>query len=133
MRNPEARVKSDDIIWMQEIGRFSQLYGKTTPLSSLSGKEGLSALVEFTDSSFVISNENSFDWEDVTLKIYGGIKDSYYCKVPVVSARKEYGVGAMQFVSKKGKRFDPFEEKPKEFSIQCTTPNGKEWYNVALE
>lgn len=130
MRNPDARTKSDEITWMQEIGRFSQLYGKTTPLSSLSGKEGLRAQVKFTGSSFVIRNENRFDWRDVTFKIYqGGLKDGYFYKVSIVSSQTAYTVGAMQFVKRNGVRFNPFKEKPKNFSIQCTTPNGKEWHN----
>ena len=86
----------------------------------------LKANVSFSGTQFVITNNDSFDWRNVKLEINSGvIRGGYILKEAVLQAGKEYTVGAMQFAKGDGTRFNPFQMKPKNFSISCDTAKGK--------
>ena len=86
----------------------------------------LKANVSFSGTQFVIRNNDSFDWRNVKMEINSGvIKSGYILKEAVLQAGKEYTVGAMQFAKGDGTRFNPFQMKPKNFSISCDTAKGK--------
>ena len=86
----------------------------------------LKAKVTFTGSRFIISNNDSFDWENVKLEIVSGtIGNGFSLNVPKISAGEAYTVGAKEFVKKDGTNFNPYVMKPQSFWIRCGT-SGKE-------
>lgn len=89
----------------------------------------INARVQFSGSQFVISNLDPFPWRDVKMEINGGVfSGGYELRHPVIEANQVYTVGAMQFANGDGVRFNPFQMKPKKFSICATTPNGLACY-----
>ncbi len=86
----------------------------------------LKAQVDFTGTQFVITNNDSFDYNDVTISING----DYKLNVPKLSAYETYTVGMMQFADKKGNRFN-LSQKPLSVYISSRNANGKYGYYSA--
>ena len=85
----------------------------------------LHAAVKLRDGQFSITNQDSFDWMNVKLKINSGLfQDGYVLTVPRLEAGATYTVGSMQFAKGDGTRFNPFTVKPQGFFIWCDTPKG---------
>ena len=81
--------------------------------------------MKLRDGQFVITNQDSFDWTNVKLKINSGLfQDGYVLTVPRLDAGETYTVGSMQFAKGDGTRFNPFTMKPQDFFIWCDTPQG---------
>lgn len=86
----------------------------------------LNAKVTFAGPRFVISNNDSFHWENVKLEVTSGaFGESFALSVPKISAGETYTVGASEFYRKDGTRFDPVSTKPQRFWIRCDTPEGE--------
>src|SRR5262249_36574308 len=87
----------------------------------------LNASVQFTGSQFVITNKDSFDWNNCKFDLNGGAFSSgYILNTNVIKAQTTHTVGAMQFAKTDGERFNPFTHKPQSFSISCSsTASGK--------
>ena len=85
----------------------------------------LKASVRFTDTKFMITNNDVFDWTNVKMEINGGlIRGGYVLKHPVMEAGQTYTVGAMQFAKGNGERFNPFTMKPNKFDIYSRDDRG---------
>lgn len=86
----------------------------------------LNAKVTFAGAQLIISNNDSFDWENVIMEISSGIfGESFGLNVPKISAGQTCAVEAAEFRRKDGIRFDPGSTRPQKFWIRCDTP-GKE-------
>ena len=86
----------------------------------------LNAKVTFAGALFVISNNDSFDWENVELEITSGVfGESFGLSVPKISAGKTHSVEAAEFRGKDGTRFDLVSMKPRQFWIRCDTPGSE--------
>ena len=86
----------------------------------------LNARVSFAGAQFIISNNDSFDWENVKLEITSGVPgEPFGLGVPKISAGQTYAVEAAEFQRKDGTRFDPASTRLQKFRIRCDTP-GKE-------
>lgn len=102
---------------------------KTASVPSSSGREpststardeprDIKASVSFDGAQFKITNRESRAWTNVRFEINPGILSSgYTLKVARIETGATYTVGAMQFANSKGERFNPFQQKPKEFHI----------------
>lgn len=85
----------------------------------------LSASVIFTESQFVITNLDDFDWTNIKLDVNSGIvKSGYVLKTQRMEGGEVYTVGAMQFAKGDGTRLNPFTTKVLNFTISCDTPRG---------
>lgn len=94
-----------------------------TPLSSA---VRLNAKVTFAGAQLIISNNDSFDWENVKLEISSGVfGESFGLSIPKISAGETYVSEAAEFRRKDGSHFDPVSTRPQKFWIRCYTP-GKE-------
>jgi hypothetical protein len=85
----------------------------------------LSASVRFTGLQFVIRNQDPFPWTDCRFKL----NDAYEYHADRVEATSEIEVGAMRFTTDKGERFQPLDLAAKQFSVRCTTPRGRAYYD----
>lgn len=84
----------------------------------------ITAEVKFSGTQFIITNKDSYAWTDVKLEINGGFfSGGYELKQPRIEAGQTYTVGALQFADSDGKRFNPYQMKPKKFSICGKAPN----------
>lgn len=89
----------------------------------------LKASVRFTGTQFVITNRDTFPWTDVELDVNGGTFSSgYTLSVKRMEAGQVYTVGAMQFANSDGVRFNPFQMKPKKFTIKATANGNLAFY-----
>jgi len=83
----------------------------------------LKSKVIFSGETFVISNNDSFDWSNVKLEIMPeSTEDRFRLKVPIVSAGEQYTADAAEFSREDGTSFNPYKMKPKKFWIFCETP-----------
>jgi hypothetical protein len=70
----------------------------------------------------------------VKLEVNGGFfSGGYELKHPRIEAGQTYTVGARQFADSDGKRFNPYEMKPKKFSICGKTPSGLDCHVVGWD
>lgn len=94
----------------------------------------LNASVSFTGTQFVITNNDSFNWNDVELEINSGLlKGGYKLKAVLISAGQTYTVGALQFAKGDGERFNPITIKPQSLNIFCNTSKGRGFYSGKWE
>lgn len=90
----------------------------------------LTASVTFTGTQFLITNEDSFGWNNVLMKVNSGfIANGFWLKTARMEAGSTYTVGALQFAKDDGTRLDPFAIKPTSFSIQADIPGGTGFWN----
>lgn len=88
---------------------------KSTPNKTLH-RENFRASVNFTGTQFVISNNDDLDCENARLEVNG----SYNLNGYTLKMGEKYTVGALQFSKDDGTRLNPFQVKPKTFSIYCS-------------
>lgn len=85
-------------------------------------RENFKASVNFTGTQFVISNLDDLDCENAKMEINSGLlSGGYVLKGYVLEAGKTYTVGALQFTKDDGTRLNPYQIKPKTFSIYCSS------------
>lgn len=102
---------------------------KSSPAPQPKPSPEIHAAVRFTGTQFIIINNDAFDWTDVKMEINGGVfSGGYELKHPRIKAKETYTVGALQFANSDGIRFNPFQMKPKKFSICGQTPDGLACY-----
>jgi hypothetical protein len=86
----------------------------------------LNAEVTYPEARFIISNNDSFDWENIKLEIISETtEDQFGLKIPNILAGQTYTVAAAEFLKDDGTRFNPYTMKPKKFWILCDTPTKK--------
>lgn len=79
----------------------------------------LNATVLFTGTQFIITNNDSFDYNNAKLEVNG----SYVLRGYNLKAGQTYTVGIMQFADRRGNRFTSLQ-KPQKFTIWCDLSNG---------
>jgi hypothetical protein len=83
----------------------------------------LNAKVTFAGARFVISNNDTFDWENVKLEVVSVDFTEPFClTVTRIPAGGTYTVGAAEFCRKDGTRFSQFSTRSERFRIRCDTP-----------
>lgn len=96
----------------------------TTPVPSKPASVTLQATAAFTGTQIIIANTGLDDWRDVKMEINGGIFSSGYVnRTDSIAAKNTYTVGAMQFTTSDGTRFNPFQVKPQQITISATLPD----------
>ncbi len=86
----------------------------------------LNAKVVLAGARFTVSNNDSFDWENVKLEITpSAFGEPFGLNVPRISAGKTHSAEAAEFRRKDGSRFDPASMKPQQFWIRCDTPGSE--------
>ncbi len=86
----------------------------------------LSAVVTYNDGQFTITNNDAFDWNDITIYL----NSDYKLKASIIEANSTYTVGSMQFTKKDGTMFNPFTTKPLDMSIVAKNEAGdKGWWH----
>lgn len=97
------------------IGVLISYFSGENPL-----QDSLRASVEFTGTQFMITNNDDFDWSNVTFTINPGyLGGGFSLWVSRVRSGQTYSVGAMQFTKGDGTRLNPFTTKPQKISISC--------------
>ncbi len=95
----------------------------------------LNANVICPGESFIISNNDSFDWTNIKLEIISGTaEECFSLSIPNILAGDTYTAAAAEFLKDDGTRFNPYTMKPQKFCILCDTPakeNGS--YMVVLK
>ncbi len=111
------------------IALFSSTSKRNPKSSEASLPEGstsmvrLNAKVTFTGAKFIISNNDSFDWINVELRIMPEtIGSNFSLRVLKIPAGEEQTVRAAEFTMHDGTNFNPYTMKPKRFWIWCDTP-----------
>ena len=82
------------------------------------------AAVNFTGTTFVITNTNDFDWQRAEIII----NEKYRYKAGLMESGSTYKIGAGQFTDSENYRFNPFEMKPTEIRIYVKEPISDDWY-----
>ena len=100
---------------------YSSLFSKKEPDKP---PAQINAKVNFTGTQFVISNLDSFDWQNVKMEV----NETFKLDEPRMTAGQTHTVGAMQFAKTDGTRFNPLSMKTQKFSICADTPNGLACY-----
>jgi hypothetical protein len=83
--------------------------------SSGSSNKELNVQINFSDTQFLISNNNSFDYTNVRMKV----NDKYELTADKISAGQQYIVGMAQFADSSGQRFNPFAMKVRKIYIRA--------------
>jgi hypothetical protein len=86
----------------------------------------LNASVSFSGTQFVITNNDTFDYNNAKLEVNG----DYVLKGYNLKSGETYTVGIMQFADSDGNRFT-LMKKPQKFSIWCDLGNGKNGFYYA--
>jgi hypothetical protein len=124
------------VILIAAIAAYGYFKNSGDILSSDSNREPapkpdpkITASVKFSGTEFIITNKDSFDWTNVRMEINGGIfSGGYDLKHPIIKAGETYSVGALQFADSDGNRFNPFQMKPKSFTVCGDTIYGLACY-----
>lgn len=83
--------------------------------------------VTFTGTQFVIFNADTLT--NITMRVNSSLFDhGYWLKSASMEGGTTYSVGVMQFAKDDGTKLDPNVIKPRTFTIQADTPEGKESY-----
>jgi transcription initiation factor TFIIIB Brf1 subunit/transcription initiation factor TFIIB len=77
------------------------------PSSSASTSKDLSAQVTWSSTQFKITNNDSFDWTNVRIRV----NSKYTLTTNTMTAGETYTVGMAQFADDSGNRFNPFQTK----------------------
>ncbi len=106
---------------------FYGIPGKLNPFSlrppSESSTIRLNANVTFAGARFAISNNDSFDWENVKLEVVpAGVGEPFRLAVTRIPAGGTHTVGVGEFRRNDGTRFDPSSTKSERLRIRCDTP-----------
>ena len=79
----------------------------------------LNPTVTFNEENFVVSNNDSFDWENVSLEILSGESgEPFRLAVAKIPARGTHTAGAAEFRRADGALFDASSAKPWRFRIR---------------
>lgn len=73
----------------------------------------LNASINATDNNIQITNDDSFDWVNVRIRI----NNKYLLTVDRIESGRTFVVGWQQFIDKKNIRFNPYTEKATELFI----------------
>lgn len=84
--------------------------------SSSSSRKDLNASVNFSDTQFKITNNDTYDWTNTKLKV----NDKYELEAGTIKAGGIYTVGMAQFAKSDGERFNPLAMKVLNISISST-------------
>lgn len=92
----------------------------------------LNAKVAIAGRQLVVSNNDSFDWENVKMEIASGVPhDPFVLSIPKISAGQSYTLEAEEFRRKDGARLDPSLAKPQRVWIRCETPKKESGFYMA--
>jgi len=84
----------------------------------------LNANVIIAGARCAVSNNDSFDWENVRLEIVSAtIENNFGLRVPKISAGQTHTANLGEFATEKGVLFNPLTAKPLRFWIRCDTPD----------
>ncbi len=84
----------------------------------------LNANVTVAGTHCTVSNNDSFDWENVRLEVISTtIENSFRMRVPRISAGQTYMANLAEFATEKGVLYNPLTAKPQRFWIRCDTPD----------
>ena len=87
--------------------------------------------VRFDGSAFEITNGNAYDWVQVKMAVNSGLVSSgYKLEIPKIIGGSTFRVAAGQFAKSDGERFNPGTHVPKDFTIDCQTPQGRGFYSA---
>jgi hypothetical protein len=75
----------------------------------------LNARINFSDTQFLLSNNDPFNWTNVKMTV----NDKYDLIVDKINAGESYTVGMAQFADSSGNRFNSITMKPMHFSIRA--------------
>jgi len=110
------------------VALFYVLPGRRNPFPLEQPPKGslvrLNAKVSFAGARFTISNNDSFDWENVELEVVpADIGEPFCLAVTRIPAGGTYTVGLTEFRRKDGTRFNPSSTRSERFRIRCDTPD----------
>jgi len=84
----------------------------------------LNANVTIAGVQCAVTNNDSFDWENVRLEIVSAtIENNFGLRVPKIPAGQTHRANLAEFATEKGVLFDPLTTKPRRFWIRCDTPD----------
>jgi len=87
----------------------------------------LAAVVAFTGTQFTIFNAGEGAWTNITMRVNSSFfAHGYWLKTDRMDSGGNYSVGIMQFAKDDETKLDPNAIKPRTFTIQADTPEGKE-------
>jgi len=114
-----------------ESGHRAAMLAPPIPLPALPSRAkpiprpGLNAFVQLSGARFIITNMDSYDWRNVKMEVSGGSPSGgHTLDRPALRAGEVYTVEAIQFLDPAGNSFNPYQTRPRRFSICADTPNG---------
>lgn len=103
---------------------------QTTPKATVASKptetptpsqHELDATIKFSDTAFLINNNETADWTDCKLELNSGIlRGGYIYKAALMAKQDALIVPFREFTKGDGTRFNSYETKAQNLSISCT-------------
>ena len=84
--------------------------------TTTSTRKDLNAEVRFSDTQFMITNKDTYNWTNTKFKI----NDNFSLEAGTINAGAVYTVGMAQFAKSDGTRFNPFQMKVLNIFISST-------------
>jgi hypothetical protein len=85
----------------------------------------LNAQVTLTDAQLTITNNDTFDWKNIELRISTDVTgSSFSLKVDSIPAGQNFSAGITSFTDINGTRFSVNTGKPQKLTIFCVNPAG---------
>ncbi len=93
--------------------------GTSQQITDKEDKKDLKIVAHFTGTKFEIINLDDYDCENALLVV----NNEYELKGYTLGVGQSYEVGAAQFMTSDGTRFNPFSMKPQSFAVICQGNN----------
>jgi hypothetical protein len=81
------------------------------------GLVALNATVRSNGTQFVVTNDSTQPWQDVTLAIVGADSQEYDFRLPELAPGQSANAAAIRFTTAKGGRFNSLRSKPRTFIV----------------
>ena len=86
----------------------------------------LNAAARVSSTQFIITNNDSWNWTNVTIELNSGLlRGGYKYRANTIEHGKSITVGLANFAKNNGERFNPFSIKAQNVTITCDAPNDK--------
>lgn len=115
--NPSKQIEK-----AKQEAEKSNSQNQITPSPTTDRRSDFKASVNFTGTQFVIANLDNLDCENAKMEVNGGLfSGGYVLEGYKLASGEIYSVGALQFTKNDGTRLNPYQVKPKTFSIYCSS------------
>jgi hypothetical protein len=89
----------------------------------------LNASARYSGTQIIITNSDSFNWDNLKIELNSGLLDSgYYYEGGTIKAGSTATIGLLNFAKSSGERLNPLLIKVRTAYISADTPSGRASY-----